>query len=125
MVKKVVYSLLLVSLYSVLLTDVKHFIHRYWINTELLVFTSLFSFIIAIEVLVFSDNMTEIISHRLRRNIQRGIHLILAINSIVWKVIENKKPIDIVLSVLTFAITFGIVHSLIHKIQNHTFKTIS
>jgi len=125
MVKKVVYSLLLVSQYSVTFTDVKHFVHHYWIHTESLIMVSIMSSILAVEILVLTNCMIDVISFRSIRSIQRLIHLAFAANSIFWMFKNDNNPISIGTFILALLILFGFVHTLIHKIHINKLQTIS
>ena len=113
---KIIYLSLLTINYCIFATDVVHFISKYFEEMEFTIFIAFCAFIILIEGLNYTNVYINVITRKTRINLQLSIHIILALNSITWKIMEGDFDAGAIILVVMIIVNLMLIHKWIHKI---------
>lgn len=118
MITRVIYFLCISIVYGITIADLNEFVAAYWAKTDTMIFIVILLFLLLIEVLAFTDELTHIIPIKRRRRLQLGIHIALVVNSYVLAYVHEKSIENVVLFSIAVALNFWLVHGWLHRIHD-------
>lgn len=117
---KIIFYTLSFAKYLLTGTDIKHLYTHFYdkVETPILIFLGLLG--VVAEILVLSPSVITTVSMKYRKNIQLGLHIGLAVNSLAWMIYDYTSIWNILFFLFAIGLNFSYVHRVLHAIHTES-----